>query len=228
MFETFCAATARDEPLPRSRFLTFSCVVEEAKKNEFKKRGYTVLIVWVAISFSRGWHCVAERAVKCHSNLLCLFLQEELDLTPPNRAAMLALPPEKKWQIYCNRKKVRTPAVEDNNTPAEEQNNNETMRWRDLVFVLLSARSAAFRAALIRRRAFFGSDAPARERARGAKRKVNDDTREASLLREKQRKHRFYCALLRCELNHLRFPLFSRIPVKSRTCRIRPSTTLPK
>jgi hypothetical protein len=29
-----------------------------------------------------------------------------LDLTPPNRAAMLALPAEKKWQIYCNRKKV--------------------------------------------------------------------------------------------------------------------------
>ncbi len=32
--------------------------------------------------------------------------QEELDLTPPNRAAMMALPAEKKWQIYCNRKKV--------------------------------------------------------------------------------------------------------------------------
>ncbi|KAK4021110.1 hypothetical protein OUZ56_003040 [Daphnia magna] len=32
-------------------------------------------------------------------------LLEELDLTPPNRAAMLALPAEKKWQIYCNRKK---------------------------------------------------------------------------------------------------------------------------
>jgi len=32
-------------------------------------------------------------------------LLEELDLTPPNRAAMMALPAEKKWQIYCNRKK---------------------------------------------------------------------------------------------------------------------------
>lgn len=29
-----------------------------------------------------------------------------MDLTPPNRAAMLALSAEKKWQIYCNRKKV--------------------------------------------------------------------------------------------------------------------------
>lgn len=29
---------------------------------------------------------------------------EELDLTAPNKAAMLSLPPEKKWQIYCSRK----------------------------------------------------------------------------------------------------------------------------
>jgi hypothetical protein len=33
-------------------------------------------------------------------------LQEELDLTAPNKAAMLSLPSEKKWQIYCSRKKV--------------------------------------------------------------------------------------------------------------------------
>ncbi|KAK7601114.1 hypothetical protein V9T40_008555 [Parthenolecanium corni] len=30
---------------------------------------------------------------------------EELDLTPPNKAAMMDLPAEKKWQIYCSRKK---------------------------------------------------------------------------------------------------------------------------
>ncbi|KAL0266624.1 UNVERIFIED_CONTAM: hypothetical protein PYX00_009117 [Menopon gallinae] len=30
---------------------------------------------------------------------------EELDLTAPNKAAMLSLPLEKKWQIYCSRKK---------------------------------------------------------------------------------------------------------------------------
>lgn len=33
-------------------------------------------------------------------------LQEELDLTATNKAAMLSLPSEKKWQIYCSRKKV--------------------------------------------------------------------------------------------------------------------------
>ncbi|XP_018324678.1 disheveled-associated activator of morphogenesis 1 isoform X2 [Agrilus planipennis] len=31
-------------------------------------------------------------------------LVEELDLTAPNKTAMLNLPPEKKWQIYCSRK----------------------------------------------------------------------------------------------------------------------------
>ncbi|KAJ8882031.1 hypothetical protein PR048_018519 [Dryococelus australis] len=33
-------------------------------------------------------------------------LVEELDLTATNKAAMLSLPLEKKWQIYCSRKKV--------------------------------------------------------------------------------------------------------------------------
>lgn len=33
-----------------------------------------------------------------------LILQEELDLTAPNKAAMLSLPSQKKWQIYCSRK----------------------------------------------------------------------------------------------------------------------------
>lgn len=31
-------------------------------------------------------------------------LVEELDLTAPNKEAMLGLPPQKKWQIYCSRK----------------------------------------------------------------------------------------------------------------------------
>ncbi|XP_030379502.1 disheveled-associated activator of morphogenesis 1 isoform X2 [Scaptodrosophila lebanonensis] len=31
-------------------------------------------------------------------------LVEELDLTAPNKEAMLSLPPQKKWQIYCSRK----------------------------------------------------------------------------------------------------------------------------
>lgn len=41
-------------------------------------------------------------------HVLFLFhnLQDELDLTDKNREAMFALPPEKKWQIYCSKKKV--------------------------------------------------------------------------------------------------------------------------
>lgn len=35
-------------------------------------------------------------------------LQDELDLTDKNREAMFALPDEKKWQIYCSKKKVRS------------------------------------------------------------------------------------------------------------------------
>ena len=32
---------------------------------------------------------------------------EELDLPPAQRQQMFALPLEKKWQLYCSRKKVR-------------------------------------------------------------------------------------------------------------------------
>uniref|UniRef100_A0A8C8REH8 Dishevelled associated activator of morphogenesis 2 n=1 Tax=Pelusios castaneus TaxID=367368 RepID=A0A8C8REH8_9SAUR len=35
-------------------------------------------------------------------------LVDELDLTDKNREAMFALPPEKKWQIYCSKKKMQT------------------------------------------------------------------------------------------------------------------------
>lgn len=38
--------------------------------------------------------------------LFSLSLQDELDLTDKNREAVFALPPEKKWQIYCSKKKV--------------------------------------------------------------------------------------------------------------------------
>lgn len=49
----------------------------------------------------------AEKVISCDLN--CVFyLQEELDLTAPNKAAMLSLPSEKKWQIYCSKKKVGT------------------------------------------------------------------------------------------------------------------------
>jgi len=38
-------------------------------------------------------------------------LQDELDLTDKNREAMFALPDEKKWQIFCSKKKVSGPSV---------------------------------------------------------------------------------------------------------------------
>ena len=34
----------------------------------------------------------------------CKWLQEELDLSAPNKAAMLSLPLEKKWQIWTSRR----------------------------------------------------------------------------------------------------------------------------
>ena len=37
--------------------------------------------------------------------------QDELDLTDKHREAMFALPAEKKWQIYCSKKKVRDPSM---------------------------------------------------------------------------------------------------------------------
>ena len=40
-----------------------------------------------------------------------LLLQDELDLTDKNREAMFALPDEKKWQIYCSKKKVSLPLL---------------------------------------------------------------------------------------------------------------------
>lgn len=42
-------------------------------------------------------------------HVLCSFspFQDELDLTDKHREAMFALPAEKKWQIYCSKKKVR-------------------------------------------------------------------------------------------------------------------------
>ncbi|XP_046383257.1 disheveled-associated activator of morphogenesis 1 [Ischnura elegans] len=44
-------------------------------------------------------------------------LVEELDLTAPNKAAMLSLPSEKKWQIYCSRKKDQEGETDLSHTP---------------------------------------------------------------------------------------------------------------
>lgn len=40
-------------------------------------------------------------------NPILFFSQDELDLTEKHREAMFALPAEKKWQIYCSKKKVK-------------------------------------------------------------------------------------------------------------------------
>lgn len=63
--------------------------------------GFT-LLVWGVVSVPSPV-CV----LKLH--VLCFFspLQDELDLTDKHREAMFALPAEKKWQIYCSKKKVR-------------------------------------------------------------------------------------------------------------------------
>uniref|UniRef100_A0ABI7ZTY6 Formin GTPase-binding domain-containing protein n=1 Tax=Felis catus TaxID=9685 RepID=A0ABI7ZTY6_FELCA len=47
-------------------------------------------------------------------------LVDELDLTDKNREAVFALPPEKKWQIYCSKKKVPwlTPSAATSGSPA--------------------------------------------------------------------------------------------------------------
>jgi len=51
---------------------------------------------------------ITNAAIDCVFSSVFLFhdLQDELDLTDKNREAMFALPPEKKWQIYCSKKKV--------------------------------------------------------------------------------------------------------------------------
>uniref|UniRef100_A0A671ULT2 Dishevelled associated activator of morphogenesis 1b n=1 Tax=Sparus aurata TaxID=8175 RepID=A0A671ULT2_SPAAU len=52
--------------------------------------------------------CLFSLFLPTFLNLYCYFylpLQDELDLTEKHREAMFALPAEKKWQIYCSKKK---------------------------------------------------------------------------------------------------------------------------
>lgn len=61
-------------------------------------------------------------------------LVEELDLTAPNKEAMLSLPPQKKWQIYCSRKSPLdtvdgSPASNNTQPPTAE---NYVERLKDL------------------------------------------------------------------------------------------------
>lgn len=57
-------------------------------------------------------------------------LVEELDLTAPNKAAMLSLPPQKKWQIYCSRKSPidSTDGTEVSRTPPTPEHYIERLK----------------------------------------------------------------------------------------------------
>ena len=48
--------------------------------------------------------CILNFKKKCEFHQFSLIFQEELDLSAPNKTAMLSLPKEKKWQIYCSQK----------------------------------------------------------------------------------------------------------------------------
>ena len=48
--------------------------------------------------------CILNLNKKCEFHQFSLIFQEELDLSAPNKTAMLSLPKEKKWQIYCSQK----------------------------------------------------------------------------------------------------------------------------
>ena len=66
-------------------------------------------------------------------SLMRLFLQEELDLSAPNKAAMLSLPLEKKWQIWTSRRGTDQADTNLSNNPEDYTN-----RLRDIAMVSLS------------------------------------------------------------------------------------------
>jgi len=49
-----------------------------------------------------------------HAFAFSLSSQEELDLSAPNKSAMLVLPHEKKWQIYCSQKQAEAESQPEN------------------------------------------------------------------------------------------------------------------
>lgn len=71
-------------------------------------------------------------------------LVEELDLTAPNKAAMLSLPPQKKWQIYCSRKSPidSTDGTEVSQTPPTPEHYIE--RLKDVAKVCQTIRTRDF------------------------------------------------------------------------------------
>lgn len=68
-------------------------------------------------------------------------LVEELDLTAPNKDAMLSLPPQKKWQIYCSRKSPidSTDGAQVSRTPPTPEHYIERLRdIAKVIFVICS------------------------------------------------------------------------------------------
>lgn len=74
-------------------------------------RGHRCAVVWPHMIYTAclGIVCVPSPVCVLMLHFLCFFSpsQDELDLTDKHREAMFALPAEKKWQIYCSKKKVR-------------------------------------------------------------------------------------------------------------------------
>ena len=65
-----------------------------------------------------------------HSRNVYRALQEELDLSAPNKAAMLGLPLEKKWQIWTSRR-----GTDEGDTNLSNNPEDYTQRLRDLAMV---------------------------------------------------------------------------------------------
>ena len=65
-----------------------------------------------------------------NSHSILTFVQEELDLSAPNKAAMLSLPLEKKWQIWTSRRGTDQADTNLSNNPEDY-----TDRLRDIAMV---------------------------------------------------------------------------------------------
>ena len=65
-----------------------------------------------------------------NSYSILTLMQEELDLSAPNKAAMLSLPLEKKWQIWTSRRGTDQADTNLSNNPEDY-----TDRLRDLAMV---------------------------------------------------------------------------------------------
>lgn len=64
--------------------------------------------IFTELVVSQGWDHDPGRCCSSGSNLVWVLSQDELDLSEEHRADMFSLPAEKKWLIYCSKKKVRS------------------------------------------------------------------------------------------------------------------------